>query len=115
MGHIDSKSTLWINVKALMVKRYKKENLTRLSDETGVGLGTISRIKEQKTSVGLDTLEKIGDAFGLAAWQLLVPGMDPENPPALQPVSAQERALYEKIMTAAKAIAAEPDAQKYLR
>lgn len=115
MGHIDTKATLWANVQALMVKHYGAENMTRLASECGVGLGTVGRIKEQKTSAGIDMIEKIADRFNLSVWQMLVPGMDPANPPALQPVSAPERAFYEKIMQAAKAIAAEPDAQKYLR
>lgn len=116
MGHIDTKATLWANVQALMVKHYGEENLTRLAKETGVGLGTAGRIKEMKTSAGIDTMERIADRFNLAVWQLLVPGMDAANPPALQPVSPAERALYENIMSAAKAIvASEPDAGRYLK
>ncbi len=59
-------------------------------------------------------IEKIAERFNLSAWHLLVPGFDPGNPPTLQPVTPQERALYDKIMSAARAIASEPGAAKYL-
>lgn len=111
---IDSNATLWHNISSLMRKHYGKENLSRLAAECDIGLGTASRIKDQKTSVGLLVIDKIATHFHLAAWQLLVPGFDPESPPALQPVNERERKLYERIMSAAKEIANEPDAGKYL-
>ncbi len=111
---IDNKATLWASLSALMKKHYGGENLNRLAKEVKLGLGTCGRIKAQQTSVGLDTLEKIAAHFQVAAWQLLVPGFDPDNPPVLQPVTKIERQLYERIMQAAKDIAQEPAAQ-YLR
>lgn len=113
MGQIDTNATLWTNVQALMIKHWGEENLNRLARECKIGPGTAARIKEQKTSVGLETLEKIAETFHLAVWQLLVPGLDPGNPPALQPVSAVERELYEKIMTSAKQIASDLAAKDY--
>ena len=104
---IDSNATLWQNVAALMAKHYGEENLSRLARECSIGLGTAARIKKQKTSVGIDILNLIALRFNLAPWQLLVPGLDPNNPPALQPVSDKERLLYERIMSAAKIIASE--------
>lgn len=112
---IDSNSTLWQNVKALMVSKYGKTNIKGFAAFCEVGVGTIQRIEKQETSVGLTVLDKIAQKFDLAAWQLLVPGFDPKNPPALQPVTKEERALYNKIMTAAREIvASEPGAKKYL-
>jgi transcriptional regulator with XRE-family HTH domain len=115
MSQIDTNATLWLNISALMVKHWGDENLNRLARECKIGPGTAARIKEQKTSVGLETLEKIAHHFQLAVWQLLVPGLDPENPPALQPVSAAERRLYEQIMSSAKTIASEIAAKDYSR
>lgn len=111
---IDSNATLWQNVQALMHKKFGRSNIKGFAAYCKVGIGTIQRIEKQETSVGLAVLDKIAQKFELAAWQLLVPGFDPDNPPALQPVSPKERALYDKIMMAAKEIAAEPDAGKYL-
>jgi hypothetical protein len=115
MGSINTNATLWANTQALMVNRWGEVNLNRLARECKIGPGTAARIKDQKTSVGLEVLEKIADNFSVAVWQLMVPGMDPAALPALQPVSAAERALYEKIMSAAKQIAAEPSVKDYLR
>lgn len=104
---IDSRAALWLSVSALMREHYGRENLNKLARETKVGPGTAARIKEQKTSVGLETVDKIAAHFNVAAWQLLVPGFDPRNPPALQPVSVAERKLYDRIMSAAREIASE--------
>ncbi len=112
--HIDSKAVLWASVLALMVKNYGRENLNRLAREAKIGPGTASRLKAQETSVGLDTIDKLAGHFNVEAWQLLVPGFEPDNMPVLQPVSPSERRLYERIMAAAKEIATEPDAA-YLR
>jgi transcriptional regulator with XRE-family HTH domain len=106
MAHqIDSNATLWSNVQALMHKDFGKINLQGFAKKCGVGNGTVQRIQGQSTSVGLEVLDKIAEAHELAAWQLLVPGFDPENPPTLQPVSKRERELYEKLLNAAKEIA----------
>ncbi len=110
---VDSNATLWQNVQALMVKKFGRSNIKGFAAFCEVGVGTIQRIEEQKTSVGLAILDKIAAKFDLAAWQLLVPGFDPTNPPALQPVTQRQRILYDKIITAAKEMAAEPDPKKY--
>lgn len=92
-----SKTVLWANVQALMLKHYGEENLSRLSRDCGIGLGTTTRIKQQQTSVGLEIVDKIAEHFSLHPWQLLVPGFDPSNPPTLMPVSAAERQLYDRL------------------
>ena len=106
---INSAAALWQNLETLMYQRYGRTNLSQLAADCGFSQSTATRIKQQGTAIGLDRLQMIAHAFGLATWQLLVPGLDPNNPPVLQPVSARERELYEKIMSAAKAIAAEPN------
>lgn len=60
-------------------------------------------------------VDTIAAAFNVSAWQLLVPGFNPSNPPALQPVTDRERALYDRIMTAARQFAGEPDPPPYRR
>lgn len=115
MGQIDTNATLWQNLCSLMVRHWDEVNVNRLARECKVGPATIMRIKEQKTSVGLEVLEKLADHFGLAVWQLLVPGLDPHNPPALQPVSEAERKLYEQFKTIAKTIATELGAKDQAR
>lgn len=97
-----SKAVLWRNVQALMRKHYGAENLSRLARECDIGLGTATRIKQQQTSVGLEIVDKLAEHFGLQPWQLIVPGLDPDNPPTLLPVTPSERQLYERLRQAVK-------------
>jgi hypothetical protein len=101
---VDSKAVLWKSVSALMKKHYGKENLTQLAKDCKFGPGTSSRLKEQKTSVGLDVVDKIAEHFHVQSWQLLVQGFDPESHPTLQPLSERERQLYERWKEVAKEI-----------
>jgi transcriptional regulator with XRE-family HTH domain len=99
---LDSKQLLWASVSALMQKHYGGENLTRLAKECKFGPGTASRLKEAQTSVGLDIIDKIAARFHVDVWELLVPGFDPSNRPALQPISETERELYAKFKELAR-------------
>ena len=79
MEKIDWKEVLWRNVKARMNALYGKENLSRLIKDSGVGPGTITRIKEQGTSVGVDVLEKVATALKVEPWQLIHPKLGEIN------------------------------------
>lgn len=104
MEEVDSKKVLWKSVSALMKKHYGGENLTRLARDCGFGPGTSTRLKETKTSVGLEVIDKIAKHFHVEPWQLLIPGFNPDNMPTLQPLSEQERKLYERLAEVAKEI-----------
>lgn len=64
-----------------------------LEEATGIGKSTVyriappdvSRLKSAETdnSARIGTVDQIGKAYGLRAWQLLVPHMDPAHPPEL--------------------------------
>jgi transcriptional regulator with XRE-family HTH domain len=93
------------------------ENLTRLRAFTGVSQerlagndmsqSTVGRILTGSVSAGIDTIEVLAARFGLKPWQLLVPGLDPTNPPKLADLSATEWSLIndyrEKIAAAVRA------------
>lgn len=96
MALIDTKATLWQNVSALMRHHWHGENLTRLARESGIGPGTATRMKEQRTSVGIDVLEKVARVFDLQAWHLLTPNLDPSNPPVVY-LSKAEADLYARV------------------
>ena len=83
MGEPNTKKQLCENVSRLMEHRYGGENLTRLANEAKFGPGSATRLKEQKTSVGVDLVDKLAKYFGLEPWQLLVPGLDPKAKPRL--------------------------------
>lgn len=105
MPRPSAKIILWENVSALMKHRYGRENLTRLAADCKLGPGTATRIKEQKTSVGLDVLEKIGRHFDLDPWQLLVPGMEADNPPVIATPTAEHQQFIERLRRTQEAIA----------
>lgn len=100
---IDSRKVIWASVTALMEHHWGGENLTRLAREAKIGPGSATRLKQQQTSVGVELVEKIAATFGLETWQLLVPGFDPKSPPTLLPMSEAERALYTRLLQAARA------------
>lgn len=99
----DPKEVLWDNLKALMAYHYGKENLTRLAKDSKCGPGTASRIKARNTSVGIEVLGKVSKIFDLQPWQLLIPGLDPANPPVIS-LTEQERRLYDRLKRLEKII-----------
>lgn len=64
---------MWARIQALMSERWGAENQNRLAREAGIGVATVSRLKQADTSIGLDVLEKIASALGVEAWQLICP------------------------------------------
>lgn len=67
---------------------------------------TVTQLLDPRKAVGeryptVDTLEAVAAVFDLQAWQLLIPGIDPTNPPVL-PVTAAERDLTERFKTLAR-------------
>lgn len=74
----------------------------KLAKKTGLGTGSISRLRNGEVDPTLSTLEKLSKAFDVAAWQLLVPNIDPGNLPALLSASEAERKLWESLRQVAK-------------
>jgi hypothetical protein len=101
MATLDTRQILWANLSALMDHHWGKENLGRLAKTAGIGASTCTRLKQQQTSVGVEAVDKIAEVFGLDTWQLLVPNLDPKNPPLLV-LTAAERSFYRQVMNAAK-------------
>jgi transcriptional regulator with XRE-family HTH domain len=101
MAQVDTKEVLWANLQALMRHHFEKVNLSELSRRSKLGLATLDRIKKQETSVGVDTLERLADVFGLQAWHLLTPGLNPSNPPVIW-LTQTEHTLYERMRIAAQ-------------
>lgn len=63
----------------------------------GVGEGTIWRIAQQGSS-DIEILDMIARKFGLQAWHLMIPGLDPIAPPVLPSLLANQLvSLFEKL------------------
>lgn len=89
------------NITALLKVKGGPNNPTALAKKAGIGQASVDRIlSKEGVDARIETIAKIAKVYGLEAWQLLVAGMDPNNPPVLQPLSPAERALYESLKAA---------------
>ena len=61
------------NLKRLMQQHPALDTLPKLTEASGVSNGTRDRIRRAAVATRVDELEPIAKAFGLHAWQLLVP------------------------------------------
>lgn len=98
-----ARAVLCQNVKALMGSGQGPKTQGELFRKSGVAQATVGRIlSERGENARIETVDKLAKAYGLEGWQLMVAGMDPSNPPVLQPVSREERDLYARLRTAAE-------------
>ena len=104
-SHFKIRAVLSQNLKALLSSKSGPTTEIALGKKSGVAQATIGRIKRQEVAATIETVEQIAKAYGLEAWQLLVAGIDPTNPPVLRAASKEEQALYERLKQAAKEIA----------
>lgn len=92
------------NLKNLMESDEKnKISQAELKRRSGVDQRYIGRILAREYSVSVDILDKLARAFDLQAWQLLVPGLDPTNPP-INHITESEKRLYERLKEAARMV-----------
>jgi hypothetical protein len=97
------KKTIAANVDALMRHHWghvNKSKLARAAAErdplTGnvlakAGQGTYDRLQDEDRDVGISVLRRVAGAFGMQAWMLMVPDLDPAKPPncvAMTPLAA---------------------------
>lgn len=78
---------------------------TELASKAGVAQATIGRILNCDAAATIETVAQLAGAYGLEAWQIMVAGMHPTNPPVLMPVSAHEKELYDRLRATALEIA----------
>ena len=103
--------TLANNLMALMRSR-KITSDAGLAKLANVDQKTIWRIRHHEQSPTVDKLESIAQAFGLHVWQLLIPDLDPNNPPVFV-MSDSERNFYSRLTEMAKEFAAHESPKKY--
>lgn len=71
------------NLKALMAHDPELTTEPKVAKAAGVDQKTVWRMIKKSNSSTLDKIAKVAAAFDLQAWQLLVPGLEPENPPVV--------------------------------
>lgn len=68
---------------------------------SGVSRPTVKNVLDASGGCGIDTLDQIARCFGpedapLRAWQMLVPDLDPANPPVLS-ITEAEKDLWKSL------------------
>ena len=95
------------NIASLMADRQITSD-AQLGKLATIDQKSIWRIRNRDQSPTVDTLEKLASAFGLQAWQMLIPNLDPKNPPVFV-ITDTERQLYKRLNAVARElIAREP-------
>lgn len=103
-GMDDVRATVAANITTL--QRYARDNRGLYVDDASVAAkakltpSTVGRVCKGQIATAIDTLDCIAKVYGLRAWQLLIPGLDPSNPPVV-PYTDAERALYWRIKSVA--------------
>lgn len=99
-----ARAVLAENLQALMKANPKYSTLLALERATAtrgggkkIGKTTLGNILAKSTPINLDYIEILAKVFSLAPWQMLVPGLRPENPQILRSTGAEEEALYRKL------------------
>lgn len=64
--------------------------LRPLARRAGISAGTVTRILDRQESTGIEIVDSVAGAFGLVAYQLLIPNLDPADPQWL-PVTGEEK------------------------
>lgn len=98
----EPRAVLAKNLAALRKAHPDLSGQRKLAKKAGIGEGSVWRAAKGGVGVSIDTLRALARAFGLQPWQLLVPGLDPNNPPLIQAMTEDERRLYALLKQAAK-------------
>lgn len=102
------------NLRALMVhagivNARGEPNQSGMKRAHNIDQRTVGRILSCEMNLSVQKLDEVAHAFGLRAWQLLIPDLDPKNPPVFV-MSEAERAFYRRLD---ELRAAEPPVPKY--
>lgn len=76
--------------------RRGEPNQSRIGKESGIHQTSVGRILRKEQNPSIDQVEAIARCFGLQSWQIMVPNLDPRNPPVYVMTEA-EKAFYAKM------------------
>jgi transcriptional regulator with XRE-family HTH domain len=107
---MSSREIFGANLSALMHTNWARQKSLssnkKVGDKLQISDNTVGRIRRGENSIGIDMLDKTAHLYGLQAWQMLVSEFDPDSPPMLRAMNEHERALYERLHAALKALEA---------
>lgn len=97
------------NIQRLMEANPALSSLVKVAAEAkrkghAVSKNTVDRAKSASHAINLDNLDSIARAFDMEAWQLLVPNLNPMNPPVMRSIGEAEDELYKNLRTVAHKI-----------
>lgn len=61
------------NLNRLMLSTLSLNSNTKLVKRSGLGLGTMGRVRNAEAAATIDTLDRFAKCFGVQSWELLVP------------------------------------------
>lgn len=67
---------------------------------------TIGRIMNGEVEPTIDVIYRLATSYGFEAWQLLVPGFDPEKPPRIAFANGIEASLMDRLLKASEELSA---------
>lgn len=109
ISDMSAKTVLAENIQKLMDANPGLSSLVKVATEAkrrghAVSKNAVDTARKGTNAATIDSVDAIARAFEMEAWQLLVPGMNPKNPPVLNSVGETEDALYRKLGAVAKEI-----------
>lgn len=94
--------------------RAGKPSQSKIAKLAGINQTTVGRILSGELVPTVDVLEKIScKAFGLCAWQLLIPMLEPGNPP-VHCMTESEQKFYDRMRTLQRELSEPPPSPYYL-
>jgi len=108
---MSARDILATNIQRLMDANPPLSSLVKVAAEAKrkghtVSKNAVDSAKSGAHAINMDTLDGIARAFEMEAWQLLVPNMNPNNPPVLRSIGETEDEMYKRLRSAAAEIVA---------
>lgn len=100
------------NIKRLIAVK-ADGNQSEASRHSKVPQRTIGRVMNGDVAPTVDTVYKLATAYGYEAWQLLVPGFDPDKPPKIAIANGIEQQLIDKLRVVAEEVVAYKSAKPH--
>lgn len=79
--------------RAMKLGGAKTRSQLGLKTASGVAQATIGRILRAETDATIDTVQALARTLDLEAWHLLVPDLDPKNPPTMKKMTLDSEDL----------------------
>lgn len=81
------------SINRLMQSTLALNSNTKLVKRSGLGWGTIGRVRNAEAAATMDTLDRLAECFGVRPWQLLKSQDVTQLPPAEQPLVCFQPAM----------------------